>query len=397
MKWFKRLFALLFVVILVFLLVVFRIPLKDQPLNTEQWNRLIPSQSLPENVHCYNSNNNIDLVKYKNRFYVAFRTSPTHFASTKTALYVISTTDFSSWKFEHKIHLEKDKREPRFVVFNKTLFLYFFEAGTNAFRFEPLRLLMTKTHGSGIWTEPYTDIGLPHYVPWRLKVFNDKIYLSAYNGKGIYGNAQKGELRLFTSEDGQNFKAISEVPQCDWLGAEEAAFTFDVDSNLWANVRLEGEGSLLCYADKEDVSKWHFTHSKYKFDSAIMFNYKDKIYMISRRNLDGTAAKSKSRFYNLIRYSITKKRTAFFELNQQEFSWKHIMDFPSTGDNAFAAVTSISDNEIVVLNYSSSINGKEKNWIRGQLGKTFIYGTILNLDDMTRRSLSSQNWNGLKN
>ena len=57
--------------------------------------------------------------------------------------------------------------------------------------------------------------------------------------------------------------------------------------------------------------------------------------------------------------------------------WKHLMDFPSTGDTAFPAITKLEEGKWWLMNYSSDIHGKQKNWLSGQLGKTFIYETVL--------------------
>lgn len=83
---------------------------------------------------------------------------------------------------------------------------------------------------------------------------------------------------------------------------------------------------------------------------------------------------------NLIKYSITKKRTALFKFNKEDLSLTHILDFPSTGDNAFPAIAKIDSNNYWLMNYSSDITKREKNWISGQLGKTYIYETVLTFE-----------------
>ena len=61
-------------------------------------------------------------------------------------------------------------------------------------------------------------------------------------------------------------------------------------------------------------------------------------------------------------------------------SWIHIKDFQSTGDTAFPALVENEDGSYWLMNYSSDINKKEKSWIKGQLGKTYIYMTKLTID-----------------
>jgi hypothetical protein len=105
---------------------------------------------------------------------------------------------------------------------------------------------------------------------------------------------------------------------------------------------------------------------------------------VSRRNLDGEMDKVKHRKSekqgkgrNLIRYSITKKVTALFKLNKDSLTLDLVTDFPSTGDCSYAGITKLNNNTYLLMNYSSDITKRKKNWISGQLGKTYIYYTKL--------------------
>jgi hypothetical protein len=82
---------------------------------------------------------------------------------------------------------------------------------------------------------------------------------------------------------------------------------------------------------------------------------------------------------NLIRYSSTRKKTALFKLDKEQLEMKPILDFPSTGDCSYPAIQQLNEHDYLLMNYSSDINKKEKNWIRGQLGKTYIYWTVLHM------------------
>lgn len=222
-----------------------------QQITTDDWTTLVPSASLPKQIKTRNSNNNIDLVRYRDRYYMAFRTAPTHFASKKTHIYLMSSADGKQWSYETEFFLATDMREPRFVVFRDTLRFYFFEAGSKMFRFEPKH----------IWTSTLTPTGwsamiptnLDGFVDWRFRVQEGKLYLSAYYGVNLYENGHHANLRLFTSEDGVYFSPISEQPQVTTKGAEEGEFIFDKKGELWATVRLEGSGSYLCHASQDSI------------------------------------------------------------------------------------------------------------------------------------------------
>lgn len=355
----------------------------SQQIKYDDWQNLTTSGKLPAQCNIQHSNNNLDVVKYQGRYYLAFRTAPSHFASKKAVLYVVSSADLESWQYETEFALQRDVREPRFAVYHDTLNLYFFTGGTRPMRFEPNEVLLTRKAGTGNWSAQQS-VNLDGFVPWRLRTRNDTLYLSAYYGRGLYKGTHHSNLRLFTSTNGTNWHTLSTEPQVDILNAEEGEFIFDKKGNMYATVRLEGTGALVCKAPAGNLSQWQQRRTKAKYDSALLFEHNDDVYLISRRNIDGDIDKVKNRkndkqgrVRNLIRYSITRKVTALYKFDKDSLTVTPVIDFPSTGDNAYAGIEQIDANTYVVMNYSSDITRKKKNWIRGQLGKTYIYWTML--------------------
>jgi len=353
-----------------------------QTISYTSWERVVPSEGIPENIRLRKANNNLDLVRYQDRYYLAFRNAPNHFASRKTRIYVLSSTDLENWKFEKEIHLKNDLREPRFVVYNNTLFFYYFEGGRKPWKFEPKHLYMCSKRSDGQWAEDHQTT-LDGYIPWRLKVQNGLIYMSAYYGKNAY-NKDSVDLRLFTSTNGMDFKPISDAPQIlHPKGIGEGEFLFDNNGDVWGVARSEFDGSHTFHAKKDQLDKWTVKRSDYKFDSSLMFEKDGQIYLIARRNLDGDGRyyrKPKKHLKNLLRYSFTKKTTAIFKLDKVNMSWIQIKDLVGTGDNAFPALIENEDGTFLLMNYSSDLNKRSKTWIRGQLGKTYIYKTVLKVE-----------------
>jgi hypothetical protein len=355
----------------------------SQSVKFDEWKNLTSSGKLPKECKIQHSNNNLDLVKYHGKYYLAFRTAPVHFPSGKTVMYVISSTDLDNWKYETEINLHCDLREPKFAVYHDTLNLYCFTGAKSMFKFDPREILQIRTTGDSKWTTP-ASVHLDGFVPWRIRERNDTLYLSAYYGKHLYGKSHQSNLRLFASTDAANWQPITEQPQVDIFSAEEGEFIFDKAGDLYATVRLEGSGALVCSADKTAIGNWKKVRTKTKYDSALFFANNDDLYLISRRNLDGDIDKVKNRknekqgrARNLIRYSITRKVTSLFKLNKKDLTLSLVSDFPTTGDNAFPGITQVDSNTYVVMNYSSDYNKRKKNWIQGQLGKTYIYYTTL--------------------
>lgn len=331
------------------------------------------------------SNNNLDLTSFNGRYYVVFRTAPSHFASPNTWLYMVSSADLNKWDFEDSIHLGFDMREPRFYAFHDTLFMVFFRGGKKMLRFEPNEMLVVfKTANTG-WSKPI-NVGLDGFVPWRVRTRNDTLYLSTYFGKHLYHSSHKPDLRLMSSTDGFHWKNISKEPQLSLDAVEEGEFIFDKLGDMYGVARLESSGSLLTYASHDSLSNWHSIYSPYKYDSSLLLDDDDDIYLLSRRSLGGKMTKApkwmtpkQARNFNLFIYPLSHKVTAIFKFNKVAKTLTHILDFPSTGDTAFPAIAKLGPGKYLFMNYSSNITHRHKIWIAGQLGKTYIYSTIMQI------------------
>ncbi len=350
--------------------------------------KLVPGDKLPTGLKLGRSNNNLDLTQFKGRYYFAFRTAPTHFASTETIIYVLSSKNLEKWEYETEFNLKDDLREPRFLVFKNKLILYFFRGGSNPLAFAPKHIYATERTAKGKWTEP-KEIYEPGYVDWRAKVHNGKAYMSVYYGAGLYTNENEpGSLRLLVSDDGYNYRMVGGKEARTKYSSEEGEFEFDNKGNLWATVRLEMLGGEVCFAPKKDLSAWDCKFTNYKFDSALMFRRKGEFYVVARRNIDGPYNKQsklipsalRSKLY-LVRYSGTRKRTALYRLNKEKKELEPLFDFPSRGDTAYAGITQLDENKYLLFNYSCDIDGFDWSWIFGQLIGTNIYSTVLEFRD----------------
>lgn len=358
-----------------------------QAIENSEWQKIIPSNELPSNVKSQRANNNLDLAFFSGKYYLAFRTAPSHFASKKTKLYVLRTNNFNDWEFENEVFFGTDLREPRFYQRNDTLFMMFMKLGSKVTKFQPqgvfVSYLNTKTNK---WS-PVSEVKIPlGYVPWRIIHHKDIFYLSTYDGINEYDVNQPSEFRIFTSTDGLNWNKISDKPQIQHERAiAEIEFIFDDQEDIWGIARLEFDGSYIVHAKKGDYTNFEFWYSPHKFDSPLLFSHKGNIYLVARRNLKGPLVRKKGKHKsNLVKYSLTKKTTSIYLLDTQNKSIKLIKDFNATGDNAFPAISIKNNNEYYLLNYSSDINKRRKNWIIGQLGKTYIYKSILKINNLPK-------------
>ncbi len=354
--------------------------------------QVVPGQVLPSQVDCMDSNNNLDLVRFDGRLFLAFRTAPYHFASRKTRLFIISTMDENHWNFEAEVFMGSDMREPRFLVLGDKLMFYFFQAGKNPLAFTPRHIFAMERRGMGDWTEP-VPVFQPCCVLWRAKVRNGKAFITAYCGEGMYtGGNEKIGIFFLTTTDGYNLEPVNPDRPVVATGGSETAFEFDEHGDMYTVIRNEAGdgktwGSKVCRAEVGELSDWHCVNTPFKYDSPLMFRHCDDIYLIARRNIDGAYDKEArwlpnpvESLYYLARYWWTKKRTALYKLDKDNLTFEPVLDFPSRGDTAFPALVQIDENTYRMYNYSSPLQGPDRVWMTGELTGTQIYSTYITFE-----------------
>jgi hypothetical protein len=353
---------------------------------------LIPSLDLPEGVNPQKSNNNVSITIFNHRLFLAFRTGPTHFASKKTGIYIISSADGKEWRKEKEIFNGQDFREPFLVPIDGKLHFYTFGAGTKMTAFEPEFIDHFTSDGKGNWTEPEKVLNLGE-VHWSIKNRNGSTFMTSYTGSH-YQLKGPSEVRLFFKEtkDGVNWKSVNDTGAVYFGGVSETAWEFDREGNLWAVTRLEdgdktGFGSHVAFSKAGDLGNWEFpdTADVRCFMSPKMFRHGDDMYLIGRRQLGKkpfgkvkrTKKMSAQRKWNWVGYSLSPKTTALFKINKETRKVEHVMDLPGAGDTAFPSIIRLDKHRFLVANYTSPINHQKRDWLMGQLGKTKIYLQVI--------------------
>lgn len=354
--------------------------------------QVAPGPEMPAEVKCMGSNNNLDLARYQGRLFFAFRTAPTHFASSKTRLYIVSTADEKKWDYEAEVWLGYDMREPRFLVLGDKLMFYFFEAGKNPLSFTPQHIFAMERKGLRDWTKP-VPVFQDKCVLWRAQVHEGKAYATVYCGEGEYrGKNATIAIYFLTTTDGYHFEPVDPKKPVVATGGSETAFAWDDQNHLYTVIRNEAGdgqtwGSKVCTAPPESPADWKCAITPNKYDSPLMFRHGADIYLIARRNIDGAYDKQDrwlwdpaEGLYYIARYWWTRKRTALYKLDTANLRFDPVLDFPSQGDTAFPALVPIDDNHYLMFNYSSPLEGRDRVWMMGQLTGTRIYKTIISFE-----------------
>ena len=328
------------------------------------------------------------MIRHDGRVYFAFRTGPSHFASTDVVMYVVSSIDHTTWRFETEIRRGRDVREPRFLSLDGKLHLYFAELGDNPLDFEPGQMFRTTLDG-GVWSTPALSY-LPGFIPWRTRVVDGKPYMIGYvGGENIYDlNGEPISIHWLTTQDGLTFApAVGSDPVVSQGGGSETDFAFTEDGDVIAIVRNEagdelGWGSKICRGRAGDLGNWTCNSDPKKYDSPLVFKHGEHILLVGRRTLsnggrfdlgrDDLSREDASSLY-LLDYSEHPKRCALWRVDPELLKTERLIDLPSKGDTCFASVVTEDDGSYTIYNYTSPLDGEDVGWLIGQLGTTSIY------------------------
>lgn len=356
---------------------------------------VVPGDDMPREVESQPAHNNLDIVWHEDRLFFAFRTAPNHFASADAVLYVVSTADHRSWRFEGRFHRERDLREPRFVSIGGRLLLYFAQLGTNPLSFEPGGSLVSEYQGPGQWTEPRAAFP-DGFIPWRIHVEGGVARLIGYTGgENIYtADAEPLAVHWYQSRDGVDWTpVVQDQPVVLTGGVSETDFVLLDDGSAVAVGRNEagdegGFGSRVCRSEPGAPGSWRCANDPRKYDSPLMFRHGDEVYLVGRRNVTETGyydlgldelpperrwARYQAEYWN------KPKRCALWRVDPDALTVAHVLDLPSSGDTCFASVLPLADRQYLLYNYSSPFEKPALTWLQGQTGETFIYRITLTL------------------
>jgi hypothetical protein len=361
---------------------------------------VVPFQTALDGVTTQTSNNNLDVVAFQGRTFLAWRTAPSHFASSETVMYVASQGP-EGWRYEGQFALGTDVREPRFLALGDQLFLYFAVLGTDPFAFEPQGMKVTEYHGPDDWDVP-EDLYEPGFIPWRAKVIDGKAYLVGYvGGENIYEvNGEPIRIHFLTTSDGRTLEPVAPgKPVVQEGGGSETDFELLDDGSLVAVTRNEagdpdfGWGSKICTAPAGDLGTWTCSADKKKYDSPLVFRHGDDVWLVGRRNVTETgdydlgqrekSAKDQTEAYE-VDYSFKPKRCSLWKVDPTTRTVAFSADLPSRGDTCFASRLDVSPTVTSIYNYSSQLDGASDcaswpdqrtdiSWWVGQGAPTMIY------------------------
>ncbi len=330
-----------------------------------------------------------DLIRFNNRFYLAFRTAPSHFPSGKARIRIFSSPDGQEWQPEHSFTNTQDLRDPHFLIFKGSLYLFFINHSRQLFHHKPENISFIQKTSNG-WSAP-TTISAVKAGFWNIRSYKNKAYMSIYTRNGLDDKRTRNHFKLITSSDLVHWQDVFSSPITrEKLGryqTSEAAFNFASQGNIIGTIRSLIYPNLNFKILKSDQKNWKLNVDRFKCDGPNLFRHDGRYFLVARRSIFHQLPSQPFRFFhnirktiNILRYSFSRKRTALYQFDPETLRIHHIKDLPSHGDTGYSAIAPMKDNKYLLVYYSSDIaSKKDRTWLSGQLGRTKLYFAVITI------------------
>jgi len=285
-----------------------------------------------------------DLCRFKGRLYLTFRSCPGGHSVLPTAkVVVLASDDGGEWEqvFEFCVR-DRDTRDPHFLVFNDTLFVY-----TGTWLCDPAAAdkrdlndhlgYAAWSRDGAAWEGPQClDGTYGHYI-WRAAAYGGKAYLCGRRRRefahNIPGESEKECIQsaLLESDDGLVWKTAGLFAE-DY--GDETAFVFEDDGSIIALVRgASAPATRLCRA-KPPYQEWDRHDLGVYVGGPLLTKWGERYLVGGRKTTEDRGPK-----------------TVLYWLVGDQL--EQIAELPSGGDNSYPGFVPMSDTEGLLSYYSS--------------------------------------------
>lgn len=293
----------------------------------------------------YNGEHNAftDLIRFKGKFYLTFRSCPDgHMVHPTSSIIILASSNAKQWKQVHRFSVAKrDTRDPHFLAFKDKLFVYTgtWYSGETTLKYEDYDL--NKHLGYAAWSEDGAKWHSPimlegtfgHYI-WRANTFGGKAYLCGRRKKNFEmaprGEGAIVESAMLESDDGLIWRTRSLFQE---INGDETAFQFEADGSIIA-VGRRGRGNAQLLRSKRPYTQWRRKDLDRYIGGPLLVRW-GKRYVVGGRKTMGDKGPKTS-----MCWLVDDKLYEFAEL-------------PSGGDNSYPGFVEISPKRAIMSWYSS--------------------------------------------
>ncbi len=284
-----------------------------------------------------------DLVRFKGRYFLTFRSCPDgHMVHPTASIIVLSSADARSWTQVHRFSVKRrDTRDPHFLVFKEQLFVYtgtWYSGETTLPRKEydlnkHLGYAVWSADG-GKWTGPVMLEGtFGHYI-WRAAAFGGRAYLCGRRKIEFEvlerGEGRKVESLMLESDDGLIWRRRAVFQE---IAGDETAFLFQPDGAI-VGIGRRGRAAAQLLRSKPPYVKWERKELDRYIGGPLIARWGERLVVGGRKSIGKRGPK-------LSLYWLTGD------------SLKEFAELPSGGDCSYPGFIALSPTRAVVSWYSS--------------------------------------------
>jgi hypothetical protein len=239
-----------------------------------------------------------DLVRFRDRFYLTFRSCPDgHGVHPSASIIILESDDARTWRQVHRFHVSKrDTRDPHFLVFKDKLFVYTgtWYCGESAPEvYEMNRHLgYAATSDDGrTWSDPIMLEGTYGHYIWRAAAHDGVAYLCGRRNREFVEAPRSDrsvvESAMLESSDGLIWRTRALFQTTE---GNETAFLFEPDGAVLAICRLQRDNALLCRA-QPPYRQWQRTDLHQFIGGPLLAKWGDR-YLVGGRKTAGAPART---------------------------------------------------------------------------------------------------------
>lgn len=293
-----------------------------------------------------------DLIRYRDRYYLTFRSCPDgHMVHPTSSIIVLASDDLQDWEQVHRFHVPlRDTRDPHFLIFKERLFLYTgtWYSGKTTLPREDYDL--NKHLGYAAWTADGQKWQSPimlegtfgHYI-WRAATYDGKAYLCGRRKHEFdirpRGEGPAVESAMLESEDGLIWKTRALFQE---ERGDETAFLFDKEGAILA-VGRRGSDAAQLLQSSPPYTEWERTSLGQYIGGPLLVRWGDRFVVGGRKQTDRGPK-------TVMSWLVNGTLHEFAEL-------------PSGGDNSYPGFIALSPTRAVMSWYSSHEKDAEGNTI----------------------------------
>ena len=281
-----------------------------------------------------------DLIRFRDRFYLTFRSCPDgHGVHPTASIIILESDDARTWKPVHRFRVAKrDTRDPHFLIFKGKLFVY---SGTwycgdsspEDYHWNQHLGYSCWSKDGRAWSKPTMLEGTYGHYIWRAAEHNGKAYLCGRRKRDFVETPLRFrkdvESAMLESDDGLIWRTRSLFQTTQ---GNETAFLFEPDGSVLAVSRFTLDNSQLCRS-KPPYSEWKRSDLHRYIGGPLLAKW-GKRYLVGGRRIMGG----------------TRETTLYWLIDGK---LKEFAVLPSGGDNSYPGFVELSPSRSLVSWYSS--------------------------------------------